>query len=279
MNKIKCTFMKKTICNKKKGRYSVVILFLMSCISFSNGGNTSAKTNSYSAGPEKRLFEAGSEKETFLGIIEPWKMIKIGSPSLGIVEKIPVDRGDIVNKGTVLANLNNQLESIDLSLAQSREKLAKTQFDRQQKLFGNKMTSAEEVDVARIEWTLASLETKRRRIRLTQRNITSPIDGVVVRRLVQPGEYIHEQAPLLSIAQVNPLKVSVLLPIEYYEHIRTGMTADITMASPRERRFTAKVDVVDRVMNAASETFGVRLRLENPEGKIPSGVKCKVNFY
>jgi len=42
--------------------------------------------------------------------------------------------------------------------------------------------------------------------------------------------------------------------------------------------YAAKIEVVDRMLDAASGTFGVRLRLPNPGNRIPAGVKCKVRF-
>ena len=71
--------------------------------------------------------------------------------------------------------------------------------------------------------------------------------------------------------------VEVVLPATVYNRIRRGETATVTPEAPGGR-YTATVTLVDRVIDAASGTFGVRLELPNPNLAIPAGAKCKVRF-
>jgi membrane fusion protein, multidrug efflux system len=57
-----------------------------------------------------------------------------------------------------------------------------------------------------------------------------------------------------------------------------GMTSQVKPESPLTGEYSAKVMVVDRVMDAASGTFGVRMELPNPHLKLPAGLKCSVSF-
>jgi len=56
------------------------------------------------------------------------------------------------------------------------------------------------------------------------------------------------------------------------------MVADVTPEPPFNRTYRAKVTVVDRVIDAASGTFGVRLELRNSDYSLPAGLKCKVRL-
>jgi membrane fusion protein (multidrug efflux system) len=56
-------------------------------------------------------------------------------------------------------------------------------------------------------------------------------------------------------------------------------TADVTPENPVSKVYKAKVTIVDRVIDAASGTFGVRLELPNPKYRLPAGLKCKVAFH
>jgi multidrug efflux pump subunit AcrA (membrane-fusion protein) len=56
------------------------------------------------------------------------------------------------------------------------------------------------------------------------------------------------------------------------------MSGTVTFQPLLPGSFSAKVAVVDRVIDAASGTFGVRLRLPNPGNRIPAGIKCSVQF-
>jgi multidrug efflux pump subunit AcrA (membrane-fusion protein) len=107
--------------------------------------------------------------------------------------------------------------------------------------------------------------------------IKSPINGVVVERFLSPGEYIENQS-IVKLAQIDPLNVEVVLPVSYFLQIKLGMKAKIIPEAPIGGQYIAEVKVIDRVIVAASGTFGVRLELSNPGYKLPAGLKCKVIF-
>jgi multidrug efflux pump subunit AcrA (membrane-fusion protein) len=113
---------------------------------------------------------------------------------------------------------------------------------------------------------------------LKQRTLRSPIDGVVVERLLVPGEYQNEQTPILTLAQIDPLRVEVFVSTAYYGQIRAGSKAEVRPEQPVGGAYAAVVTVVDRVLDAASGTFGVRLALPNPDLQLPAGIACKVSF-
>ena len=94
------------------------------------------------------------------------------------------------------------------------------------------MVSAEQFDEIKIERKMATLDLKRNRILLQQKRITSQVKGVVIDTLLSPGEYVHEQSPILEIAQTDPLNVEVLLPIARYQDIAIGRLAEVTLADP-----------------------------------------------
>jgi multidrug efflux pump subunit AcrA (membrane-fusion protein) len=124
---------------------------------------------------------------------------------------------------------------------------------------------------------LADLELKRATEVFNRMTIRSPIQGVVVERFLSPGEYIENQS-ILKIAQIDPLNVEVIIPVALFLSIRVGEKAKVIPEAPIGGQYTAEVKIVDRVIDAASGTFGVRLELPNPNYKLPAGLKCKVIF-
>jgi multidrug efflux pump subunit AcrA (membrane-fusion protein) len=60
--------------------------------------------------------------------------------------------------------------------------------------------------------------------------------------------------------------------------MRVGMRARVMPESPVGGSYDAQVTVVDRVVDAASGTFGVRLALPNPDHRIPAGIRCQIEF-
>ncbi len=213
-----------------------------------------------------------------VGLVEPHMVVKIGSPALGIVESISVDRGDQIKKGQQVAQLDSRIETVEADLAKERSTFLSGKHDRLKSLGTNSMASIEEIDQARSEMRVANYEIARRNILLQNRRIESPVNGVVVQRLLSPGEYAYEQTPVMVVAQIDPLNIEVLAPTSYYSKIVKGMKATVTLETGTDKPQTAKVIVIDKVMDAASNTFGVRLELANPNFDIPAGQKCKVIF-
>ena len=92
-----------------------------------------------------------------------------------------------------------------------------------------------------------------------------------------PGEFV-ETKPILQIAQLDPLSIEVVSPVLNYGKIKKGMQAKILPEFGEHEALIATVVVVDKVIDAASGTFGVRLELANKDYAIPGGLKCSVQF-
>ena len=131
---------------------------------------------------------------------------------------------------------------------------------------------------AKLNLEIFRLDVTRTEELLKQRRFVSPIDGVVVERMLVPGEYRNEQTPILTLAQINPLRVEVFVPLAYYHKIAVGSAAQVKPDRAIGGVYAATVTVVDEVFDAASGTFGVRLKLPNPEMRLPAGVRCRITF-
>jgi RND family efflux transporter MFP subunit len=177
--------------------------------------------------------------------------------------------------------------------AQARVEFAKTKEKRQEELYRQNFVSSSALDEARTERKLAEselrvarenqeqaqLEVKRAEELLNMRTLRSPFNGVVVQRVLKAGEFAtsNVKEPILKLAEVDPLNVEVVLPASMYGKIKLGDRAEVVPETPNSR-YPARVSVVDRVIDAASGTFGVRLELRNPGNVIPAGAKCRVRF-
>jgi len=242
-----------------------------------------------------------AEAVEYEGLIEPYVVVDIGAPAEGIVAKVVVDRSSSVKMGQLLVELESSVEWAamkkpktmadfdgEIKLQQAQLALAKRVYDRIKTLSGmsnhEKDLAATEIILAEHRLkkayenrTLAKLEMKKARAVLNRCSIKSPISGVVVDRYVSPGEYVNAQ-PLLRVAQIDPLRVEVIIPAQMFGRILPGMTATIVPELPIYGEQTATVTIVDKVIDSASSTFGVRLEMPNAEQQMPSGQKCLVRF-
>ena len=242
-----------------------------------------------------------AETVEYDGLIEPYVVVDIGTPAEGIVDRVTVDRSSSVKKGQTLVVMESSVERAVLAKAKamatfdSEIGLQKTQLTfairthaRFDKLKGiasyDKDQAATEIlrvkhrlEQAREKRTLAKLELRKAQAIVNRCWIKSPFSGVVVERYVSPGEYVDSQ-PLLRVAQIDPLRVEVIVPAQMFGRIIPGMTATIVPEFPEYGEQVATVTIVDKLIDAASSTFGVRLELPNAEQQMPSGLRCLVRF-
>ena len=217
----------------------------------------------------------GDEMECLL---EPHLVANVGSPVEGTLNQVLVDRGSAVGKGQVVARLNSSVEAANLELRMAQEEFGKRKVERNKELFSKELISANEKDEIETQTRIAGLEVKQQQQVLEQRSKRSPLNGVVVERFLGPGERVANEKPILRIAQIDPLNVEVIAPVELFGAIRPGMAAEVSLDPLLSGVYKARVVVVDRVIDAASGTFGVRLELANPGNKIPAGIKCRARF-
>ncbi len=237
-------------------------------------------------------------------LIEPMIVAEVGSPVQGVISELLVDRSDFVKRGQPIAQLEADAEQANMDHATMRAAmkseiaareadlaLATHNLKRQQDLFKQQLVPAQERDEAvarkrvaeatliqaRESRSLLQIELKRAEQQLSQRTIRSPLDGVIVEHHAFPGEFIYDN-PVMTVAQLDPLRVEVVLPARYFGQFKPGDTARIVPEVNQEEPLTAVVDVVDQLLDTRSGTFGVRLTLPNAELSIPGGQKCQIEF-
>jgi RND family efflux transporter MFP subunit len=212
-------------------------------------------------------------------LVEPHTVVNVGSPVDGVLELVAVNRGDWVRKGQVLAQLQSGVEAAAVKLSQAHVEYGLRKVERNEALYEKQLISAQDRDELVTEVHLRQQELNKDQETLKLRTIISPIDGVVVERKLAPGEFIRsDKSVVLKLAQINPLNVEVIAPSRLFGSVLVGNRGRVNLAPFFPGSYQARVVVVDKVVDAASGTLGVRLELPNPDNKIPAGIKCRVTF-
>lgn len=217
------------------------------------------------------------QAEEFECLLQPHVVVNVSSPVAGLLDAVHVERGDQVTKGQVIANLKSEVEQAAVDLTRARAEFGQRKMVRNEELIQQSLISSSEKDELETESHVAQLELQQAETVLKQRTIQSPIDGVVVERFLSAGEFLQSD-PILKLAQLDPLDVEVIVPITRLGNIHKGMKAVVKPQALVNGSFSAKVVIVDQVIDAASGTIGVRLELPNPDYRIPAGLKCTVTF-
>lgn len=237
-------------------------------------------------------------------VIEPDQIADVGSAVTGIIEKLNVALGDRVEAGQAVVVLRAEVERANANAATLRTQvnaevkaaaanleLARQKVVRTQQLVSKDFVSQQALDQARAEMEVAAqkhtLARSQQRIygqeqamaqaQLGLRTLRSPINGIVVERYSNIGERVEDR-PVLRVANIDPLRVSLMVPITQYGQLNLGDRLTIHPELPGIGTVSATVAYVDKVVDAASNTFRVRLNLPNPDHRLPAGLRCKADW-
>ncbi len=251
-----------------------------------------------SHGSELRKFSAGDEAFT-----EPIETIRIASAENGIVGKVKVKRGDVVQKDDLLFELDMSVLEASKRLAQAkagskaRLKAAEIEFDAKSKRYDQLVElqkegagTKEEVEKAKTDVEVArqsveafieeneqaALETKRIESQMELRRVRTPIGGIVVDVRRKAGEYVSNSDPhLATVVQLDTLRVVFYLPTSRVKKMNRGDSADVLLTET-EQQAKGLVEYVAPITNADSGRVRVEVLIPNSAGEFRSGVRCRV---
>jgi RND family efflux transporter MFP subunit len=126
----------------------------------------------------------------------------------------------------------------------------------------------------------ATLQQRRAAYELAQKKlgdavIKAPISGSISERLVQPGEYIRENTAVVTIVQMNPLKLKTAVQEKYAAMIRPGLEAQFGVESIPEDKFPGRIAFVSPTVDQATRTFPVEILVDNRERRLKPGFFAK----
>jgi len=245
-----------------------------------------------------------TEKAVLDCLVKPEMYVELSSSVNAILDEMLVDTGDQIKKGQPLVMLERSVEIARVHLARMRAnsdseidnrrvqlQYAKRNYKRIKDLYARKSVSLYEQDKAETEVALAKIEldkaTENKKVaqlnlelalaELERRTIRSPIDGIVVDRYSMVGESVVDRT-IMKLAQVDPLRVELIAPTEYFGLIKKGMEVDVYPERPANKSFKATVTVVDQLIDPASGSFTIRMALPNPGDQLVGGVNCIASF-
>ncbi|MCI0496613.1 efflux RND transporter periplasmic adaptor subunit [candidate division KSB1 bacterium] len=204
--------------------------------------------------------------------LETEKMVDIYSRVQGLVKRIAVEEGEPVKKGQVLL----ELEADEFMLAEQKAKVnfqqAEKGFERINSMYAKELLSKEEFEQAKYKTEAAKIEWQQAQLNLDYTKITSPIDGVVVERLIRLGDRIQPVDKLFSVINKEEMIAIVHVPEKEIERISKGQKAYITSNHILNQRFEGWIKRVSPAVDPQSGTFKVTIGVNNKEDKLRPGM-------
>jgi RND family efflux transporter MFP subunit len=296
-----------------------------------NGSEENALPNVQSAiAQQKSLRQPITEK----GDTAPQQVVSLRSQAEGRLEQLTADVGDPVEKGQVLAQLNdnllqtniaeaeaelasrlaevnrarNQVKNAKIQLEQAQAQAQQAQADarRLQNLAKQGAIPEQEAEVAQTEAIVAQKQVRAAREqiqieqdavataqeqvqvqrsiiaqakeRLSYSTLKSPITGVVLERVTDPGNLIQPGDEVLSIGNFEKVKVEVVVSELALSEIDPGQQVNVKLDAFPNESYTGRVTRISPAANPQTRQVPVEVTLPNPEGRIGSGLLARVSF-
>ena len=187
----------------------------------------------------------------------------------------------------------------DVQKANAELVQAKQAYDRASELFKRTLVSQQALDDARatlqskealytsalqnaknlgasIRSSEATMKLANRELRDTE--IRAPFDGFVEKRLVNLGELVKAQMPVMVVVRLDPLKVIAEIPEKMAPWIHPGLEAELQVDAYRDKKFTGKVSRISPGVNATTRAFAFEALVPNSDSVLKPGTFARVHI-
>jgi RND family efflux transporter MFP subunit len=233
-----------------------------------------------------------SEVYKTTGTVIAEREAKISAKIQGKVAHVPIKMGDFVTAGQTLIQLDqdeltNQSRQAQATLSQAQAKLkqAKSNFERLQKLLEEQAISQQEFDQTQTALDVAENEVQQAQANFAYNQdhfnatrIAAPFNGYVGLLNVTQGEVVSPGSPLLTVADLSRVFVTINLSDSYIGRVKKGQSVQLTFTTYPGETFQGTVRQISPIADPATQTFPVKILLTNSARKLKAGMLAEVKF-
>ncbi len=210
-------------------------------------------------------------------VVEADRLVDLVSRKAGQVQILNVEEGDHVQKGTVLAEVENHREKIMLRKAELQLEDSLRDLERNRGMRDGDLISQQEYGKAESAWKLAAAERDLARISLEETKIRAPFTGRITDRKIVLGQQINLSQTAFTLGDFSPLRVRVHLPEVIARKVVVGQRV---LVSPEAQSsdLEAIVQRISPVVDPATSTVRLTLLLDESNSDLSVGGFVKVRI-
>ena len=271
---------------KTKIFITLLTFLLLSCSDSENQQSektiqTEKNTNVKVVNPQQRSFTSTLQ---IIGNALPNKQVNIHAMEGGFLSELKKDIGDKVQKGDILAVLNNPELTRELEINKVEKQVAEANYLRFKKVIAKtpELTTLQEFEKVEATYLMANAKYKATTNRDSLLSIRAPFSGVITTRNVELGALIQSginntnAAALFEIMDTETIRLTIALPETEVDNISKGMQAEISFTELSGEQFSAQVSRMANAIDNRTKTMQVQLDIPNRNGKIKAGMYANV---
>ena len=265
---------------------TLLAFLLLSCSDSENQQSektiqTEKNTNVKVVNPQQRSFTSTLQ---IIGNALPNKQVNIHAMEGGFLSELKKDIGDKVQKGDILAVLNNPELTRELEINKVAKQVAEANYLRFKKVITKtpELTTLQEFEKVEATYLMANAKYKATINRDSLLSIRAPFSGMITTRNVELGALIQSginnanAAALFEIMDMEIIRLTIALPETEVDNISKGMQAEISFTELPGEQFSAQVSRMANAIDNRNKTMQVQLDIPNRNGKIKAGMYANV---
>ncbi|MCL4215531.1 MAG: efflux RND transporter periplasmic adaptor subunit [Candidatus Hydrogenedentes bacterium] len=212
------------------------------------------------------------------GSLEPFEDLLLSAELRGNLEWQGAKEGEAVKAGQELFRINTDVIQASLAQARAQMKLADQEFERMQRLSGQGVIPAQELDRAVANKDVAAANVRALEVQSSQSLVRATMVGTVDQIFLEEGEFADVGSPLVKLVRLDKLKVEVGVPERDVLFFKEGDAVHIRLDSMPGREFPGTIHRIAATGDSTSRTFPAEIVLDNPGGTLKPGMIARASF-
>lgn len=206
------------------------------------------------------------------GRIEAVQAVELRSDEQGRITSLLFREGQIVARGAPLVRIDDAMLRAQVERADADRDLAQQQLARVRRL--REQSAAAPADLERVEAAARSANAALSllQLQIARSVVRAPFSGIVGQRFVSVGDYVTTSSPLLTLQTLDPQRAVIEVPEKHATSLRQGQTVEFTVAAEPSRKFAARVDFIDPVVESTNRTITVKGLAPNRDRLLKPGM-------
>lgn len=213
---------------------------------------------------------------TAVGSLVAVSGVDVTNEIAGIVKAIHFDSGQTVKKGQILVELDSETDRAELEGLLAKQRLAKIQFERSNKLITGNFISKSDYDQKRALLDEANASVLAKKTVIEKKQVRAPFSGVLGIRKVDIGQYLMPGSAIVVLQQLAPIHIDFKIPERHLDSLTIDQQVNISVQAYPQRVFEGRVSAISPLMDQNTRSIPIRATLPNPNRLLHPGMFAQV---
>ncbi len=215
---------------------------------------------------------------TAIGTLSAVNGVDLSGEVEGKVKSIQFQSGQSVYQGELLLEIDDEVEQANLKSLQARLKLARLNFERDEKLIERRLTSQEQSDRSRAEFDEVVALVEQTKAVIAKKKIRAPFAGKVGIRKVNLGQYLSKGDALTTLQAMDAFYLDFSLPEQDFTKIYVGQVLSFRVDAYPGKEFQAQVIALNAKVDTDTRNILVRAEFDNSQALLVPGMFASVKL-